>query len=74
MPFFHSRVTKRTYQSIIDKVNKRLFGWNASHLSLAGKITLVQSFIQSILFYAMQKINLLMSIKAKIDHACKKFF
>lgn len=35
MPLLHSRVTKNTYQDIVDKVEKRLSSWNASHLSLA---------------------------------------
>lgn len=47
MPLLHSRVTKHTYQEIIDKVDRRLSGWNTSHLSLAGRITLAQSVLQA---------------------------
>lgn len=73
MPLLHSRVTKKTYQSITDKVEKRLSGWNASHLSLVRRITLAQSVVQSIPIYALQTVNLPVSIKAKIDNTCKKF-
>ncbi|KAK9214162.1 hypothetical protein WN944_006150 [Citrus x changshan-huyou] len=31
MPLLHSKVSKHTYQSIIDKVERRLSGWNATH-------------------------------------------
>ena len=53
VPIIHSRVNKLTYQGILDKVNQRLSGWNAIHLSLAGRITLTQSVIQAIPIYAM---------------------
>ncbi|KAH9769016.1 reverse transcriptase domain-containing protein [Citrus sinensis] len=54
MPLIHSRVNKVTYQSILDKVDMRLTGWNAAHLSFAGRVTLAQSVIQAMPMYAMQ--------------------
>ena len=45
VPLCHSRSSKQTYQSIVDKVDQRLSGWNASHLTLAGRITLAQSVL-----------------------------
>lgn len=73
MPLLNSRVTKNTYQEIVDKVEKRLPAWSASHLSLAGRITLAQSVLQAIPIYAMQTTNLPISVKSKIDLACKCF-
>ncbi|KAH9735402.1 putative ribonuclease H protein [Citrus sinensis] len=73
MPLLHSRVFKNTYQGIVDTVERRLSGWNASHLSLAGRITLAQSVIQAVPIYAMQTTSLPVYVKAKIDQACKKF-
>lgn len=73
MPFLHSRVTKNTYQEIVDKVEKRMSTWNASHLSLAGRITLAQSILQAIPIYAMQTTCLPSSVKNKIDQACRRF-
>ncbi|KAH9722962.1 reverse transcriptase domain-containing protein [Citrus sinensis] len=73
MPLLHSRVSKNTYQGIVDTIERRLSGWNASHLSLAGKITLAQSVIQVVPIYAMQTTSLPVCVKAKIDQACKKF-
>lgn len=40
MPFLHLRLSKRTHQDIIDKVERRFFGCNASRLSLVGRIIL----------------------------------
>lgn len=58
MPLLHNRVTKATYQEIVDKVDKKLSGRNALHLSLAGRVTLAQSVIQAIPTYAMQTTHL----------------
>ena len=45
MPLLHDRVSKKTYQNIIDKVDQRLSRWVAKHLSLARRITLAQSVL-----------------------------
>ena len=40
MLLLHSRVTKGTYSEILEKVKRRLSGWNATSLLLAGRVTL----------------------------------
>ena len=42
VPLLHTRVTKNTYSGILEKVTKKLFGWAASSLMLAGRVTLTQ--------------------------------
>ncbi|CAL9006204.1 unnamed protein product, partial [Prunus brigantina] len=37
MPLLHSRVTKATYESLVDKVKHRLASWKGKFLSLADK-------------------------------------
>ena len=61
-----------TYHEIIDKVEKHLLGWNASHLSLAGRITLTQSVLQAIPLYAMQMLELPTGVN-NIDQIYKRF-
>lgn len=73
MPILHSRVTKATYQDILDKVQQRLSGWNAKHLSLAGRITLAQSVLQALPIYAMQSTKIPTSVLTKIEQSCKHF-
>ena len=73
MPLLHSRVSKQTYQGILDKMDQKLSGWAASQLSLAGRITLTQSVLQAVPIYAMQKTNLPGSIKTKLDQICRRF-
>ncbi|KAH9697020.1 reverse transcriptase domain-containing protein [Citrus sinensis] len=72
MPLLHSRVNKATYQTILDKVDKRLTGWNAAHLSFAGRITLAHSVLQAIPIYAMQTTLLLAPVRGKIEKSCRR--
>ena len=48
MPLLHKRISKQTYQNLIDRVQQRLSGWTAKHLSLVGRITLTQLVIQAL--------------------------
>ena len=73
MPLLYSRVNKATYQSILDKVDMRLSGWNAVHLSFAGRVTLAQSVIQVMPIYAMQTTMLPSLVCHKVDKCCRRF-
>ena len=73
MPLIHSRVNKYTYQSILERVEKRLTGWNAAHLSFAGRVTLAQSVLQAMPVYAMQTTLLPAPVRHKIEKACRRF-
>lgn len=55
---FHNRVGIETFQLILDKVLQRLNGWEATKLSLAGRLTLVKSVLLAIpnYFMSMDKI------------------
>ena len=61
------------YQEIIEKVERRLSGWTASYLSLAGRIVLAQSVLQAILIYVMQTIKLPSGVHDRIDRVCRRF-
>lgn len=73
MPLFNSRVTNKTYHELVYKVDERLSGWNANHLSLVGRVTLAQSVIQVIPIYAMQTSIIPAGVKSKIDQSCRRF-
>lgn len=49
----HSRITKETYNSVIDKVQKRLAAWKSNTLSMAGRLTLLQSVTAAIPIHAI---------------------
>ncbi|CAN1347607.1 Putative ribonuclease H protein At1g65750 [Linum perenne] len=54
VPVLHERVTKHTYQDVIDRIDQRLSGWKAKSLTLAGRVTLAQSVLSAIPAYVMQ--------------------
>lgn len=73
-PILHGRVTKSTYNGLIDEVRKkRLSGWKADHLSMAGRTTLVQSITSSLPVYLMQTTRLPEVVCNKIDQLNRNF-
>ncbi|VVA23746.1 PREDICTED: ribonuclease H At1g65750, partial [Prunus dulcis] len=73
VPIIHTRVTKDTYQEIIDKVKKRLSSWKSHTLSMAGRLTLLQSVTSAIPIYSMQTAMLPASVCSKLDQLNKNF-
>ncbi|CAL2255075.1 unnamed protein product [Prunus armeniaca] len=62
VPLIHTRVNKQTYQEVIAKVQMRLASWKSHTLSMAGRITLLQSVTAAIPIYTMQTAKLPMSL------------
>ncbi|XP_024158077.2 uncharacterized protein LOC112165700 [Rosa chinensis] len=73
MPLIHSRVNKHTYNGIFDKVQNRLSSWKSKALSMAGRLTLVNSVTSSIPIYTMQTAKLPMSLCDKLDKLNRDF-
>uniref|UniRef100_A0A2C9U764 Uncharacterized protein n=1 Tax=Manihot esculenta TaxID=3983 RepID=A0A2C9U764_MANES len=46
IPLFNSRVYKRTFHYIIDKRHTKFSSWEASKVSLVGRVTFVQSILR----------------------------
>jgi hypothetical protein len=61
-PMIHQRITKNTFSFLIDKMRKKLSCWKSNSLSFAGRITLAQSSLTSILGYIMQTCNIPASV------------
>lgn len=51
VPSIHGRVTCRTFQGLLDRVQTRLDGWKAKLLSVAGRVTLAKSVLNAIPLY-----------------------
>ncbi|XP_034211169.1 uncharacterized protein LOC117624139 [Prunus dulcis] len=74
MPLLHSRVTKSTYNNLVDKVHARLASWKSRVLSSAGRATLIQAVTSAIPVFAMQTAKLPMSICDELDKLNRNFF
>lgn len=73
MPLLHSRVSKNTYMEIIEKVNDRLASWKSKGLSMAGRLTLIQSVTSSIPTYVMQTARPPTSVCGELDKLNRNF-
>lgn len=73
VPIFHKRVTKSTFQFIINKVDQRLSAWKTCHLSYAGRVTLVKSVLQAMPSYVMQFTCIPRAVCDEIDKRCRSF-
>jgi len=73
VPTLHGRVTNAKFQDVITRVENRLAGWKAKCLSLAGRITLIQSTVTAIPAYIMQSARLPRSVCDSLDKRIRRF-
>lgn len=74
VPLLNSRVTKHTFQYIIDRMKRKLATWEVVNLSLAGRITLAQFVLATIPSYIMQSVLLPKSVCEEIDKLSGNLF
>ncbi|KAL4272206.1 hypothetical protein GQ457_13G013010 [Hibiscus cannabinus] len=73
VPLLHKRVTHATNAYVLDDMRARLSGWAAQSLSLAGRITLAKSVLQSIPIYVMQATWLPKGVCQEMEKLIRKF-
>lgn len=72
-PMIHGRVTKVTYGAIISRAQSRLLSWGNQFLSMAGRITLIQSLLSALPTYLMQTTFLPDHIVNKLEKLIRRF-
>ncbi|VVA15574.1 Hypothetical predicted protein, partial [Prunus dulcis] len=73
VPLVQGRVTKATYKGVLIKVQAKLSAWKSQLLSMAGRITLIQSVVSSIPLYTMQTAKLPQALCEDLDKSSKSF-
>ncbi|CAN1762273.1 Putative ribonuclease H protein At1g65750 [Linum perenne] len=73
VPILHGKVTKHTYDFLLDRMDSRLAGWKTDNLSLAGRVTLASSVLNSLPSYVMQIAFLPVTLCDKIDRKIQNF-
>lgn len=73
MPTLTSRVTRKTFSHLCEKIDRRLAGWKTKYLSLAGRITLANSTVATLGFYSMQTAKLPRTICDDMDKRVRRF-
>jgi mannosylglycoprotein endo-beta-mannosidase len=74
VPVAGSRLHVSDWVSLVEKLMKRLEGWQGSALSIGGRITLINACLSSIPTYCMSMYLLPKMIIKKIDSVRKRFF
>lgn len=73
VPTLHGWITKENLQFLLDKVKAKLSGWKARILSLAGRIMLAKSVLNSTPFYTMQTWKIPVTLLDEIDRVIRCF-
>ncbi|KAL6218309.1 hypothetical protein ACLB2K_011523 [Fragaria x ananassa] len=73
VPLIHTRINKHTYEGIFVRIQSRLASWKCKTLSMAGRLTLVQSVTSSIPIYSMQTVKFPVSLCERIDKLNRDF-
>lgn len=73
VPSLHSKVKATTFSGVIEKVKKKLEGWKARHLSLAGRQVLAKSVLSTIPYYVMQSAKLPLGLCDDINKTIRQF-
>lgn len=68
MSLFHGRVGKQNFEFVVDKVRRKLNGWDAKKLSIASK-----SIMLAIPNYILGTIHLPVSIYREIEKLAQNF-
>jgi hypothetical protein len=74
LPILMGNSKKKAFQSILDKVLRRIEGWRAKTLSQAGRLTLIKSIAATLPSYAMSTFLLPNSIYTALDRIFKNFW
>lgn len=73
MPFFEGRVKANYWESLLNKIQKKLVGWKSKVLSYVGRLNLIKHTLLSIPIYSTIVFKLPTSIAKKIDRLCREF-
>ncbi|CAN1163380.1 Putative ribonuclease H protein At1g65750 [Linum perenne] len=73
VPIIHGKNSKDLYQYIIDRMEQRLAGWKVNSLTMAGRVALAKSVLNTLPTYAMQTTLLPTETCALIDRKIRDF-
>jgi len=73
LPMALGKITKPSWGTLIEKMQKRLASWNGKLLSLGGRITMINAALSAIPTYFMSYFLLPRWVKRKIDCLRRNF-
>jgi hypothetical protein len=73
VPLHWKKIQVSCWESLIDKIDKRLQGWKGKLLSLGGRVTLLNAVLSSIPLYWLSFYRMPRQIMSKIDRIRRRF-
>ncbi|XP_010520746.1 PREDICTED: uncharacterized protein LOC104799794 [Tarenaya hassleriana] len=73
VPILHAKSSRNKFDFLIERVSRHLSGWQSKLLSLAGRITLTKSILNTIPAFVMQTIKLPSSVCLELDRIMRRF-
>ncbi|XP_057808794.1 uncharacterized protein LOC131023266 [Salvia miltiorrhiza] len=73
VPLFTGRIRASYFMHIYDKIVNKFASWKGRHLSMAGRLCLVRSVIQSSVTHSMMIYRWPKSLIYKLDKKCRNF-
>ncbi|XP_020673554.2 uncharacterized protein LOC110093109 [Dendrobium catenatum] len=71
--FAMQRLTKADFSSLLQNLHAFTLSWGTRHLSLAGRITMINSVIIPLSFYAISHTLVPRGVLAKVERICRRF-
>lgn len=73
VPSIQSRVSRKTYGDVLERVQQKQRGWKANCLSLEARVTLIKAIKSAIPSYVMQTSTIPKGICDQIDKHQRQF-
>ncbi|KAK9106204.1 hypothetical protein Scep_023048 [Stephania cephalantha] len=73
VPLIYGRVTKNTYQQVMESAVAQAKGWHPSRISLASRATLCKAILNASPLYTMQATAIPKGICDTLNKSCRKF-
>jgi hypothetical protein len=74
LPIHFKKLRNSDWKIIVERVGKRLASWKGKHLSIGGRLTLINSVLSSLPLYMMSFFAIPKGVLKKLDYFRSRFF
>jgi hypothetical protein len=74
IPIYYRKLSNVDWKRVEERFGKRLNSWKGKHLSIGGKLTLINSVLSSLSLYMMSFFAIPRGVLKKLDYFRSRFF
>jgi hypothetical protein len=74
IPMHHKRLSNSDWKTIEQRIEKKLSSWKAKHLSVGGRLILINSVLTSLLIFMLSFFEVPRGVLEKIDYYRSRFY